>query len=231
MSWPYLAKQEDKVMPIKVHMLPLGMLQTNCFIVADDETLEAIVIDPADQASQILQLIESENYVVKEVLATHGHFDHVLAARPLCEATNAPFRIHKRDVPHLQRSQQIAQGYGISASIPMEPDSGIESGDVFEAGNIRLETRFTPGHSPGHVSFVLASENVVFSGDCLFSGGIGRVDLPGGDYATLMTSIERELLPLGDDFTVCCGHGPTTTIGRERVMNGYVLQWLERGND
>ena len=215
-------------MPIKIHMLTLGALQTNCFIVADTATKDAIIIDPSDEAPRILQDIEEHEYTVQYILATHGHFDHVLAAQPVKEATGAPFLIHELDIPMLERSQETAKGYGLPAPDPATHDNTISVGDVFEAGSIKLETLFTPGHAPGHVSFVLASNDVVLSGDCLFAGGIGRTDLPGGDYQTLMTSITQKLLPLGDNYTVCPGHGPTTTIGQERATNGYVVQWLRK---
>lgn len=213
-------------MPIKVHMLSLGALQTNCYIVADTDSKDAIIIDPSDEAPKILEVIRREEYTVREILATHAHFDHVLASKPVKDATQAPFRLHAADVPQLQRAQQIAELYGIAAPEPAVHDGTVDEGTVIEVGTIKLETVFTPGHSPGHVSFILRSEQVVFSGDCLFAGGIGRTDLPGGDYVTLMRSIFDQLVALGDEYTVCSGHGPTTTIGHERQTNQFLLQWL-----
>lgn len=212
-------------MPIKIHMLPLGALQTNCYLVADLESLDAIIIDPSDEAPKILEVIQREGYTVREILATHAHFDHVLASKPIKEATQAPFRLHAADVPQLAHAQQIAEMYGLTAPEAASHDGTVEEGTVIEVGSIRLETFFTPGHSPGHVSFVLRSEQVVFSGDCLFAGAIGRTDLPGGDFATLMRGIFDKLVVLGDEFTVCSGHGPMTTIGQERQTNPYLLQW------
>lgn len=213
-------------MSIQIHMMALGMLPTNAYVIADDETHNAVLIDPSDEPYQIIHLLEENNYTVKEILATHGHFDHVLASQALKEHTQAPFRIHEKDLGFLEKSEEVARAYGIKASPPAKPDSYIEDGDVFEVDSIRLETIFTPGHAPGHVSFVLASEQAVFSGDCLFAGSIGRTDLPGADYETLMKSISNKLLPLGDDFTVYNGHGPITTIGKERQTNPFVTQWL-----
>lgn len=212
-------------MPIKIHMLTLGALQTNCYIVADLESLEAIIIDPADEASKILALIDQQKYTVRHILATHAHFDHILAAKPVKEATGAPFRLHADDVGQLIHLQSIAAMFGINAPEPAEHDGTIDEGDIIEVGAIKLETFFTPGHSPGHVIFVMRSEKVVFGGDCLFAGSIGRTDLPAGDYKTLMTSIFEKMIPLGDDFTVCSGHGPTTTIGEERSSNPFLLDW------
>ncbi len=213
-------------MPIKIHLLPLGALQTNCYVVADTDTHEAVIIDPSDEAPKILEVVQREGYQVREILATHAHFDHVLASKPVKEATQAPFRLHAADVPQLRHAQQIAAMYGITAPEPATHDGTVDEGTVIEVGAIKLETFFTPGHSPGHVSYVLRSEQVVFSGDCLFAGGIGRTDLPGGDYPTLMYSIFDKLVVLGDEYTVCSGHGPTTTIGEERQSNPFLLQWL-----
>jgi glyoxylase-like metal-dependent hydrolase (beta-lactamase superfamily II) len=213
------------LMPIKIHMLTLGALQTNCYIVADTDTKDAVVIDPSDNAPAILNLIETEGYTVREILATHAHFDHVLASKPLKEATNAPFRLHATDVSQLNNMQNIARSFGISAPEPAKHDGTIDEGDTIEVGPIKLETLFTPGHSPGHVVFVMHADNVVFGGDCLFAGSIGRTDLPGGDAPTLMNSIFDKILPLGDNYTVCPGHGPATTIAQERATNPFLLQW------
>ncbi len=209
-------------MLIKIHMLTLGQLQTNCFIVADTDTNEAVVIDPADQVDEIMQVITSNDYTVREILATHAHFDHILASKPLKKQTGAPFRLHEFDVPMLQHVQQIAQQFGLRVPEAARHDDTLTEGDVVEVGAIRLETLFTPGHSPGHLSFVLHAEKVVFSGDCLFMGSIGRTDLPGGDHQMLIDSITQKILPLGDDFTVCPGHGPTTTIQQERRHNPFL---------
>ncbi len=212
-------------MPVKVHMLTLGMLQTNCFVVADTDSKEAVVIDPADEAPKILQVLQNEGYTVREILLTHAHFDHVLASKPLKEATNAPLRLHADATDHLKNTRQVAAMFGMNAPEPATHDGTLDEGDVIEFGDVKLETLYTPGHAPGHVTFVLRSEKVVISGDCLFMSGIGRTDLPGGDYRMLMTSIFEKLIPLGDDFTVCPGHGPTTTIEHERRTNPFLLEW------
>lgn len=213
-------------MSIQIYMLALGMLPTNAYIIADEDTRNAIVVDPSDEPHHIIDVLKEHNYIVKEILATHGHFDHVLAAQSLKDYTGAPFRIHEADLDFLAKSQEIARTYGIKAPPPAQHDELIAAGNVFEVDSIRLETIFTPGHAPGHVSFILASEKTVFSGDCLFAGSIGRTDLPGADYDTLMKSITNKLLPLGDDFKVYNGHGPATTIGHERQTNPFVTQWL-----
>lgn len=210
-------------MSIQVHMLALGALQTNCYIVADTQTREAVIIDPSDEPQAILAVVQQEGYTICEILATHTHFDHVLAAQPVKDATGAPFRLHADGVKQLARSQQIAQMYGLPAPAPAEANSFIAEGDVIEFGSVKLETIYTPGHSVGHVSFVLRSEKVVFSGDCLFRNSIGRTDLPGGDYNTLIATIYQKLVVLGDDYIVYSGHGPQTTIGYERLHNPFLL--------
>lgn len=215
-------------MSIKVHMLTLGALQTNCFIVADTKSGDAIIIDPAAEAEKILGVIGQHGYSVRRILATHAHFDHILASHPVQEATGAPFHLHRADVPQLVQMQRLAAAFGITAPPPALHDGTIDEGDVIEVGAIRLETFFTPGHSPGHVIFVMRNEKIALSGDCVFMGGIGRTDLPGGDFDTLMTSIFAKILPLGDDFTLGVGHGPPTTIANERQHNPYIALWAER---
>lgn len=214
-----------EAMSIKVYMLPLGPLQTNCFVIGDMASSDAIIIDPSDQADQIMELVEREGLTVRYILATHAHFDHVMAAKAVREATGAPLWLHQDEIEQLRHMKSIAARFGLTAPDPAEHDDTLAEGDVIEVGAIRLETLYTPGHSPGHVSFALRSEQVVFSGDCLFLGSTGRTDLPGGDYDTLMRSIFDKLLPLGDDYTVCPGHGPTTTIGHERATNPVLLGW------
>jgi len=214
-------------MSIKIDMLTLGLVQTNCYILGDEDTREAVVIDPSDNAPEILSVIRREGWTVREILATHTHFDHVLAAGDLKAATSAPFRIHRADLPQLQALPQITQAFtGQSVQPAPAPDGFVTEGDTITVGSIRLDVLFTPGHSPGHVSYVLYSDAVVFSGDCLFLGSIGRTDLPGGDYNVLMKSIFGKLLPLGDEYTVAAGHMQTTTIGRERMSNPFLLDWM-----
>jgi glyoxylase-like metal-dependent hydrolase (beta-lactamase superfamily II) len=214
---------------IKTHMLSLGAIQTNCFIVADTDSKEAVIIDPSGNAPTILEVIEDEGYTVRYILLTHAHWDHVLASRPVKEATGAPLYLHENEIGHLTNAQSIANSFGVEApDPPAEHDHTLSEGDVFEVGAMRFETLFTPGHSPGHVTFVLRSEGLVFSGDCLFAGGIGRTDFPGCSYEVLRDSIVEKILPLGDDFRVCPGHGPTTTIGQEKATNQFIRRWLSQ---
>ncbi len=211
----------------KIQMLTLGLVQTNCYIVGDEHSGDAVVIDPSDNAPEILATVKRNGWTVREILVTHSHFDHVLAVRDLKATTGAPFRLHRADLPQLRSLPEVVQAFtGMDVPPAPDPDVFVEEGDVITAGSIRLEVLFTPGHSPGHVSYVLDDDAVVFSGDCLFLGSVGRTDLPGGDLNTLMKSIFGKLLPLGDEYTVAAGHMQTTTIGRERMSNPFLLDWM-----
>ncbi|MGQ9850022.1 MAG: MBL fold metallo-hydrolase [Aggregatilineaceae bacterium] len=216
-------------MAIEILKLTLGPLQTNCYILGDPLSGAAIVIDPSDSASLIHQTATGRGWTVQLILATHAHFDHVLASAELKALTGAPFRLHARDLPLLRDMPlRVRQWLGMEVPPAAEPDSFVSEGETIVAGAIALEVLFTPGHAPGHVSYVLRSERTVFSGDCLFYGSIGRTDLPGADHATLMRSIADKLLPLGDDFIVAPGHMRNTTIGYERQHNPFLVEYLAR---
>ncbi|MBN1964950.1 MAG: MBL fold metallo-hydrolase [Anaerolineae bacterium] len=214
---------------LEVVMLTLGKVQTNCFIVGDKATGSAVVIDPSDNAPLILQAVESRGWTVRDILVTHAHFDHVLAVDDLRAATGAPFRLHEADVPLLQMMQLSGHWFGLDLPPGPEPDGFVQVGEPIMVDGIRLDVRFTPGHAPGHVSYVLASEQIVFSGDCLFRGSIGRTDLPGCDHAALLRSITEQLLPLGDAYTVAPGHMGLTTIGNERQHNPFLQDYDPTG--
>jgi hydroxyacylglutathione hydrolase len=209
-------------MPIKVfEHLVVGSIQCNCYIVGDPETKDAVVIDPGDQAEDILAAVQRHGLNLKAAIATHAHFDHVLAAEAIREATGVPFYLHVSDMPILQAMQERGLKFmGIELPPPPEVDRHYSDGDEVEAGSIKLEVIHTPGHSPGSVSF-LAPDEVLFSGDTLFAGSIGRTDLPGGDHEQELESIKSRLLPLGD-LPVLPGHGPPTSIDREKISNPFV---------
>lgn len=198
-----------------VKQLPVGPIQANCYIVGCEETKEGVVIDPGDEAERILAQVEELGLTVKYILNTHAHFDHIMANGPVKEKTGAPLALHPLDLPLLRRDGG-ADFFGLEAPTSPEPDIELAEGDVISFGGHTFEVLFTPGHTPGHVSFYERQEAIIFDGDVLFAGGIGRTDLPGGDQQTLFTSIREKLLTLPDDTTVCSGHGPLTTIGRER---------------
>lgn len=209
-------------MSVEVKALVLGVAQTLCYLVGDSASGKAVVIDPVDDAPAILRAAEEAGWQIEKQLATHAHFDHVLAADALRQATGAPFLIHKAELPLLQAMAVQGDLFGLRLPAAPEPDGYVEEGDTITVGAVTLHVLHTPGHSPGHVSYVLPGAKIVFSGDCLFAGSIGRTDLPGGDMDTLLHAIREKLLALGDDFTVAPGHPPSTTIGVERQHNPYL---------
>lgn len=217
-------------MRVEIKMLTLGMASTHCYIVGDTELQQAVVIDPVDNAPLIVQTAQDAGWTIKLILATHAHFDHVLASRPLKELTGAPFYIHREARSMLQTLPQ--QGLMFTGSLfpeAAEPDRWLDSeAETITLGAVRLETLYTPGHAPGHLSYYMPEAGLVFSGDCLFAGSIGRTDLPGGDYDLLMRSITEKLLPLGDDIRVLPGHMELTTIGRERQTNPFIIDYTNR---
>jgi hydroxyacylglutathione hydrolase len=217
-------------MTIEIKTLTLGIAATKCYIVGDTETKEALVIDPVDNAPLLQKTAQESGWTIKLILATHGHFDHVLASKTLKELTGAPFCIHQDDLPLLESLPQ--QGLFFTGRLFPEaakPDRLLSNeAETITLGAIKLETIFTPGHSPGHVSFFMRDHQIIFSGDCLFAGSIGRTDLPGGDYDQLMKTIFEQLLPLGDDVQVLPGHMEQTTLGQERRTNPFLLEYEHR---
>jgi glyoxylase-like metal-dependent hydrolase (beta-lactamase superfamily II) len=200
--------------------LVVGPLQVNCYIVYDEKTKDAIVIDPGDDAQDILHLVNGKGLKVKYIINTHAHFDHVGANKLLKEATGAELLIHEGDSGLLGVTANQARIFGMTAPSSPKPDRFVRHGDVIQAGGIALKVIHTPGHSAGGIS--LAGDGVVFTGDALFAGSIGRTDLMGGDLTTLITSIKEHLMTLPDDTVVLSGHGPQTTIGEERRENPFL---------
>lgn len=192
----------------------------NCFIVGCENTKSAVVIDPGDEVNKILLALADSKLTVKYIINTHGHFDHVGANKRLKDATGAPILIHKSDAGMLAQVSVSAMAFGMSGEDSPPADRTIAEGDKITFGDITLTVLHTPGHSLGGVS--LHSDGVVFVGDSLFAGSIGRTDFPGGNYDTLITSIKTKLFPLGDDVVVYSGHGPATTIGREKRFNPFL---------
>jgi glyoxylase-like metal-dependent hydrolase (beta-lactamase superfamily II) len=203
-----------------VHQLSVGPLQVNCFVVACQRTREAMVIDPGEDGPRILQLAESNGYQVKKIVNTHGHFDHIGANQPVKEATGAVLMMHEADLPLLQNARNHAQAYGLTVSPSPDPDKFLNEGDVFSVGEHSFSIFHVPGHSPG--SICLLSDGHLFVGDVLFAGSVGRTDLPGGDFDALVEGVREKLFRLPADTIVHPGHGPDTTIGREKQMNPFV---------
>jgi glyoxylase-like metal-dependent hydrolase (beta-lactamase superfamily II) len=192
----------------------------NCFILGCESTREAVVIDPGDDADQILMAVAKLDLKVKYLINTHGHFDHVGANKRMKEVTGAEIAIHPDDEPMLDELSRSASMFGLSAENSPPADILLKDGDEIKFGDITLQVIHTPGHSKGGVS--LFTPGHLFSGDTLFAGSIGRTDLPGGDYDTLISSIKEKLLILDDDTRVYTGHGPETTIANEKRMNPFL---------
>ncbi|MBP2652961.1 MAG: putative metallo-hydrolase [Firmicutes bacterium] len=206
---------------MKIIDLQVGFIGTNCYIVYDDESKLAVVIDPGGSDQEILAIIKRENLSVKYIINTHGHVDHITANLRIKDATAAPILIHEADAEMLidPRSNMSAMMGGIGASCG-PADYVLKDGDAIEFGNIKLNVIHTPGHTPGGIC--LLSGNILFSGDTLFEMSVGRSDFPGGSHKELITSIKDKLMLLADDTKVLPGHGAATTIGDERKMNPFI---------
>jgi len=204
-----------------IHTLVVGLIQTNCYLIGDEATREGVVIDPGGDSDSILAAIKAEGLTIRYILNTHAHFDHMAANEPLLAATGALLALHPADA-ELLATGGGGRWFGLPFISSPNPDVELVDGQELKVGGLQLKVLHTPGHSPGHVAFYLSEERVLFSGDALFKNGIGRTDLPGGDYATLIASIRRKLLSLPDETVVYPGHGPPTTIGAERRHNPYL---------
>jgi glyoxylase-like metal-dependent hydrolase (beta-lactamase superfamily II) len=205
--------------------LIVGALQVNCYILGCERTRQAVVIDPGDNAPAIQAALRKHGLTLTALLATHAHFDHVLAGRPLQEATGASFHLHPAERPLLAVMRSMTQAWlGYDPGDPPEVSGELAPGRPVVFGDETLEVRATPGHSPGGVTFVHHATRRAFTGDALFAGGIGRTDLPGGDLRTLLAGIREQILTLPDDYAVLPGHGPASTVGEERWSNPYLSE-------
>ncbi|WP_299977153.1 MBL fold metallo-hydrolase [Desulfobacula sp.] len=203
-----------------IKKLEVGPIMANCFILGCESTKQAVVIDPGDDADRILMELAKSELKVKYLINTHGHFDHVSANKRMKEATGAQIAIHPEDEPMLHELSQSALMFGLSSENSPPADILLEDGDEVTFGEITLQVIHTPGHSKGGIS--LYTKGHLFAGDTLFSGSIGRTDLPGGDYDTLISNIKKKLLIFDEDTIVYTGHGPETTIGNEKRMNPFL---------
>ena len=214
-------------MPLTIfeHMV-VGDLSCNCYLVGDPATRQAMVLDPGDDGGRILQSVARHDLTVVAVVATHAHFDHILAAEALRAATGAPFYLHLGDLDLLRwLPASLEMFLGVrDAPEPPEVDNRLSDGDELKVGDHSLQVIHTPGHSPGSICLLTStggSEGMLFSGDTLFAMSVGRSDLPGGDQDALVSSITQRLFPLGE-MQVFPGHGPATSLDRERVNNPFV---------
>ncbi|QKG53581.1 MBL fold metallo-hydrolase [Hymenobacter sp. BRD67] len=212
---------------LRIVSFTFNAFSENTYLLIDEASRATAIVDPgaysADEQRTLHHYLESEKLVVQYLLNTHAHIDHVLGnAFVLQHYPNIPFLLHSLDLPTLRAVPTYAGPYGFAAYEPAEPTGELTAGQVIELGESRLEVRFAPGHAPGHVVLYDAAGGQLVGGDVLFKGSVGRTDLPGGDHATLLASIRKELLSLPDATVVYPGHGPATTIGEERRSNPFL---------
>ncbi len=201
--------------------LTVGLLEVNCYILADEDTNEAVVIDPGGDEKEILNLLDRHKFKLQLIIDTHGHFDHVDANLPLKEATGAKIAIHEADAAALSHPSQEALFFTGNRLRLSEPDILVKEGDVLSFGKYRLKVLHTPGHTPGGISLLPEGLKDVYVGDLLFAGSIGRTDFPGGSFDALIEAVKTKIFTLGDDYNVYPGHGPATTVGQERKYNPF----------
>ena len=203
-------------------ILPVGLLQCNCSILGDEASGEALVIDPGDQADDILEVINRHKLRVTGIVVTHAHLDHIGGAQELKAATGAPVWLHPHDLALYEQLE--AQAAWLGMTVPRRAGIDVEAreGERLHAGGTQLEILHTPGHTQGSISLWIPAEKKLLSGDTLFQDGIGRTDLPGGDGRQILRSIRDKYFPLPEDTLVIPGHGPNTTLGRERAFNVFL---------
>jgi len=206
---------------MKIQAFTVGDLGVNCYVVSDEDTKEALVIDPGADADEILTYIKKEALQVKYIINTHGHADHIGANQELLAATGAILAIHEKDLPMLTDAKKNLSLFCGAPVISPEAGLLLKDGDKLEIGQVSLEIIYTPGHSPGGIC--LYTGTVLFSGDSLFAESIGRCDFPGGNMQQLVENIKKKLLGLPDETIVYPGHGPSSKIGRERLYNPYLV--------
>ncbi len=207
----------------RIETIVVGPLLTNCSVIADEPTGQAVVVDPGDEGERIARELARMRATAVALLHTHAHFDHISGTAELSGLTGAPIRLHAADHPLYDRLEEQAAFFGLSVGPPLPPGAPICDGEVIRFGNSSLRAIHTPGHTPGSICFLLeGTQPVLFSGDTLFRRSIGRTDLRGGDTRAILASIRGRLFSLPGATPVVCGHGPGTTIEEEKRLNPFV---------
>lgn len=205
---------------LEIVALPNGQFGENCYLLADRSTRQAVMVDPGEEPRLFLAELDTRGWALSAVWLTHGHIDHIMGVAAVKEATGVPVLLHPADRGLYDGLPRQGEWMGLTLEIPPPPDGELFEGQRLRLGDHEFTVRHTPGHSPGSVSFV--GPGIVLGGDVLFNGSIGRTDLPGGDLATLMHSLQAVFLALPDSTMVYSGHGPETTIGVERMTNPFL---------
>jgi len=205
-----------------LEMLTVGPFQENCYIIGDEASGVGAVVDPGDEAARIAMAVEQTGLEIGSIIVTHAHIDHVGGVAALVDEYACPVLMHAEAEPMLEQLPTQALMMGLRFGKIPTADRHIGEGETLEVGDLRLRPLYTPGHAPGHLSFYIEDEGLVLSGDALFAGSVGRVDLPGGSMEVLMRSIEERLMTLPDETRVYPGHGPQTEIGSERATNPFL---------
>ncbi|HEV2576757.1 MAG TPA: MBL fold metallo-hydrolase [Acidobacteriaceae bacterium] len=201
---------------------PVGLLQCNCTILGDEQSREAIVVDPGYEIPRILAALAKHQLTVRQIVVTHAHIDHIASALELKQITGAPILYNAADLPLAAMMDMQAAWIGVETPKVKPPDHSPSDLEHMKVGDIDAQVLYTPGHTEGSLCLYLPANQLLVAGDTLFAGSIGRTDLPGGNYNKLIQSIRERLLPLPDSTVVIPGHGPTTTIGEERVSNPFL---------
>jgi glyoxylase-like metal-dependent hydrolase (beta-lactamase superfamily II) len=209
------------VAALEVVAIPNGVFQQNCYLVFDPDHPDTVLVDPGEETDRFLAEASARNRSITAIWLTHAHIDHICGVAEIHRVTGAPIFLHPDDLAHYRQLPQQGRLFGFEFEAPPEPDRSLRDREQLRIGNVAVEVRHAPGHTPGHVVFV--APGVVLAGDVLFAGSIGRTDLPGGHHPTLLASIRRELLSLPDETLVYSGHGPVTTIGEERRTNPFLV--------